>query len=176
MNTPDLPSCCRYLLWSNLLGRARPDGLVADGVRLEQRLREAVGCGAVARLSRKTVRAITEVSSLGTRSLPLMALLLRHVPALANDGPLALVLDDLGDLRRDDLVPCAHLVERLLHRGVLVLVLEAPGQLTSLTAVGEVVTTGDFVHLYLNDLWHATRSIRKAPRRVAAEMDAECVI
>ena len=60
--------------------------------------------------------------------------------------------------------------------GCQVLVLDAQGQLTSLSAVGDVVTTGDFVQLFLNDLWHTTRSIRKTPQRAAAEMDAECVV
>lgn len=130
-----------------------------------------MGGGGFSPLSKRTISAITDVPSPGIRPLPLLALLLRHVPALASNGTLILVLDDLKDVRWDELDRCSYVVDLLLQAGVVVLVVEPTGCVTSLAAVQKVVTTNDFIRLYLTDLWAESRPRKLSARRALAKAD-----
>lgn len=162
----------KYLVLSHLLGRVCLAGQVVDRVRLERMIAMVVGYRGFAPLHKTSLRALLGVSSMGKRTLPLLSMLLRHASAMATQSTLVLVLDELSDLREDDLDRCVCLVERLLQSGVIVLVLEPNGRLTSLPAIREVVTTNDFIHIYLNDLWLESKSLEWIPQ--SAEIYAEC--
>lgn len=161
MKAGDVPLSMRYVVLSQLTGRGYPEGHSASQLRLERVIGEVTGCGAIFPLHKKTIRAIIDVPTLGLRTVPLLFLISRHVPALANNASLAVLLDDLGDVQVDELERCSYLVERLLNAGVQVLVVEPSGAVTSLAALRELVTTSDHIRIYLTDLWHQTRRSRR---------------
>lgn len=138
----------QYILLSHALGRSIGGGHIPNRVRMEQAMAKALGEGLCAPLHIKTLKSITGVSAFPATAYQFVKLLVAHRQALSRRGPIALVVDNILDVRKRDRERFYGFLHRLLNSGVEVLLFESCSLLMRLRSLQGAMSTDQAMVLH----------------------------